>query len=48
MQAAAGRAATERQIAAMDRRIDGLVYRLYGLTAREIAVVEAASRGWAR
>jgi hypothetical protein len=30
----------QRQIAALDRRIDAAVYALYGLTAEEIAVVE--------
>jgi hypothetical protein len=29
-----------RQIEATDRQIDGLVYELYGLTEKEIAVVE--------
>jgi hypothetical protein len=39
---ATGHAATaiRRQIEATDRRIDQLVYELYGLTAEEIAVVE--------
>lgn len=32
-----------RQIDAMDRRIDKLVYELYGLTEEEIAVVEEAT-----
>jgi hypothetical protein len=32
-----------RQIDATDRQVDRLVYELYGLTEREIAVVEAAS-----
>ncbi len=36
------------EIAAVDRRIDRLIYRLYGLTDGEIAVVEAAWRGWPR
>jgi hypothetical protein len=30
----------QRQIEATDRRIDGLVYELYGLTEEEIGVVE--------
>jgi hypothetical protein len=30
----------ERQIAALDTRIDKAVYRLYGLTEEEIKVVE--------
>jgi hypothetical protein len=30
----------DRQIAAVDRQIDGLVYELYGLTDEEIAVIE--------
>jgi hypothetical protein len=33
-----------RQIDATDRRIDRLVYALYGLTDEEIAVVEAATQ----
>jgi hypothetical protein len=33
----------EREIAATDRRIDALVYQLYGLSDEEIAVVEAAT-----
>jgi hypothetical protein len=33
----------QREIAATDRTIDQLVYQLYGLTAEEIAVVEAAT-----
>lgn len=31
----------EREAAALDRRIDGLVYEIYGLTDDEIALVEA-------
>jgi hypothetical protein len=31
------------QIAATDRRIDALVYELYGLTAEEIKIVEEAT-----
>ena len=31
----------QRQIDATDKQIDGLVYALYGLTAEEIAIVEA-------
>jgi hypothetical protein len=30
----------ERQIAATDREIDRLVYKLYGLTEEEIGIVE--------
>lgn len=30
----------ERQVAAADREIDTLVYELYGLTDKEIAIVE--------
>jgi hypothetical protein len=30
----------ERQIAATDKKIDELVYQLYGLTEEEIAIVE--------
>ncbi|TAJ80240.1 MAG: restriction endonuclease subunit M [Gallionellaceae bacterium] len=33
----------QRQIAATDKRIDQLVYRLYGLTDKEIALVEGTS-----
>jgi hypothetical protein len=42
---ATGHAATaiRRQIEATDRRIDQLVYELYGLTAEEIAIVEEAT-----
>ena len=32
----------QRQIEATDRKIDSLVYELYGLTPEEIATVEAA------
>ena len=35
--------ALQRQIADTDRRIDRLVYDLYGLTDEEIAIVEGAS-----
>ena len=38
------RTALERQIEATDRQIDKLVYDLYGLTEKEIAIVEAATR----
>jgi len=38
----ADKAWSERQIKATDRRIDALVYELYGLTKEEIAIVEAA------
>ena len=40
---AAQKAIIQRQIEATDAEIDGLVYDLYGLTAEEIALVEAAS-----
>jgi hypothetical protein len=33
----------QRDIVATDRAIDQLVYELYGLTAEEIALVEAAT-----
>ena len=36
----ADREALERQIAATDAEIDGLVYELYGLTSEEIKIVE--------
>ncbi len=44
-EAKTGHAATaiRRQIEATDRRIDQLVYELYGLTAEEIAIVEEAT-----
>jgi hypothetical protein len=35
--------AIERQIAATDKRIDQLVYELYGLTEDEIRIVEGDS-----
>ena len=35
----------KRQIAATGRRIDRLVYELYGLTDEEIAIVEEATGG---
>jgi hypothetical protein len=35
--------ALQREIAALDRQIDQLVYELYGLTDEEIALVEAAT-----
>ena len=35
--------AIQRQINATDRRIDNLVYELYGLTDQEIKIVEEAS-----
>jgi hypothetical protein len=35
--------AIQRQIEATLRRIDQLVYALYGLTAEEIAIVEEAT-----
>jgi hypothetical protein len=34
------RTVLQRQVEAMDGRIDGLVYELYGLTDEEIAIVE--------
>jgi hypothetical protein len=34
------REVVERDIAATDRRIDGLVYDLYGLTEKEVRIVE--------
>ncbi|MFC1735146.1 hypothetical protein ACFL1X_03450 [Candidatus Hydrogenedentota bacterium] len=34
------KALIERQIAATDKRIDALVYELYGLTDEEIGIVE--------
>jgi len=37
------RTAIERQIAATDREIDQLVYQLYGLSDKEIALVEEAT-----
>jgi len=33
----------QRQIEATDRQIDALVYKLYGLTEEEIAVVEGGN-----
>ena len=33
----------QRQIEATDEEIDALVYELYGLTEKEIAIVEAGS-----
>ena len=38
-----GRTALQRQIETTDRRIDQLVYELYGLTDEEIAIVEEAT-----
>jgi hypothetical protein len=35
----------ERRIEATDRQIDELVYRLYGLTKEEIAIVEGSAKG---
>ena len=35
----------ERQIDATDRRIDNLVYELYGLTDEDIRIVEEATQG---
>jgi len=37
------RVVIERDIAATDRRIDELVYELYGLTDKEIRIVEEAT-----
>ncbi len=37
------RALIDRDIAATDRRIDELVYELYGLTEKEIRIVEEAT-----
>jgi hypothetical protein len=37
------REVVERQIAALDRQIDQLVYELYGLTDKEIRIVEEAT-----
>ena len=37
------RAVLQRRVTATDRRIDHLVYTLYGLTPEEIALVEAAT-----
>ncbi|MGH7799270.1 MAG: hypothetical protein ACREOW_01400 [Thermodesulfobacteriota bacterium] len=34
----------QRQIDATDRQIDQLVYELYGLTEKEIKIVEEATR----
>jgi TaqI-like C-terminal specificity domain len=36
--------AVQRQIEAIDRQIDQLVYQLYGLTAEEVNIVEQATR----
>jgi hypothetical protein len=36
--------AIERQIAATDKQIDSLVHELYGLTQKEIRVVEGAQK----
>jgi len=41
---AAQKGMIQRQIAATDAEIDRLVYNLYGLTAEEIAIVEASGR----
>ena len=37
--------AIQRQIDATDRRIDELVYELYGLTEDEIRIVEEGTKG---
>jgi hypothetical protein len=34
----------ERQIAATDKQIDQLVYELYGLTEKEIKIVEGGTK----
>jgi hypothetical protein len=39
-----GKFAIQRQIYATDKQIDQLVYELYGLTAKEIRIVEEATR----
>jgi hypothetical protein len=36
--------ALQRQIDAVDKQIDQLVYELYGLTEEEIGIVEAAAK----
>jgi len=36
----AERARIEREIAATDERIDGIVYRLYGITEEEKRIIE--------
>jgi len=36
--------ADQRHIEAFDRQIDALVYELYDLSAKEIVIVEAASK----
>ena len=38
------RTSLQRQIEAVDRQIDYLVYQLYGLTAEEVDIVEQATR----
>ena len=38
------RTVLEREVAATDRRIDELVYELYGLTDREVRIVEEATK----
>jgi hypothetical protein len=38
------RASLQRQIEAVDRQIDQVVYQLYGLTAEEVNIVEQATR----
>ncbi len=43
MKAGHERTVIERDIAATDRRIDELVYELYGLTDKEIRIVEEAT-----
>ena len=40
---AQARTLIEREIAATDRNIDALVYDLYGLTKKEIGIVEEAT-----
>ena len=39
---APGRSPLQRAIAATDRKIDALVYELYGLTDEEIKIVEGS------
>jgi hypothetical protein len=43
MKAGHERTVKEREIAATDHRIDELVYELYGLTDKEIRIVEEAT-----
>jgi len=41
---ASRRGPLERQIAATDKKIDELVYKLYGLTDEEIKIVEGTTK----